>query len=134
MEHVLGLREAAREKRHSVDEACPRMATLSCLSLYLWPDAVCALSRRCLVVGKAKTPAGHTLGLASSEPDTGVGISLLSRLQNHDKAETGYTGRDLPLVDILKVEVTATSRSFAESTANISARSERVGIFTNSVL
>ncbi len=31
--------------------------------------------------------------------DTGVGISLVSKLQNHDEAGTGYTGRDLLLVD-----------------------------------
>ncbi len=50
-----GPREAgdAREKRYSIDEACPRMVTLSCLWPYLWPGAVCAPSGRCLVVGEA---------------------------------------------------------------------------------
>ncbi len=33
------------------------------------------------------------------EPDTGVRVSLVSRLQNHDEAGTGYAGRDLLLVD-----------------------------------
>ncbi len=45
------------------------------------------------------TPAGHTPELALPEPDTGVRISLVSRLQNHDEAGTGYAGRDLLLVD-----------------------------------
>ncbi len=45
------------------------------------------------------TPAGPTPGLASPEPDTGVGIPLVSRPQNHDEAGTGYAGRDLLHVD-----------------------------------
>ncbi len=45
------------------------------------------------------TPAGHTPGLASSEPDTWVGIFLVSRLQNHDEGGTGYTGRNVLLVN-----------------------------------
>ncbi len=45
------------------------------------------------------TPAGHTPGLASPEPDTGVGISLVSNLQTHDEGRTGYAGRDFLLVD-----------------------------------
>ncbi len=45
------------------------------------------------------TSADQTPGLASSEPETGVGISLVSRLQNHDEAGTGYVGGDLLLVD-----------------------------------
>ncbi len=44
------------------------------------------------------TPAGHTPGLALPEPATGVGISLVARLQNHDEVGAGYTGRDLLLV------------------------------------
>ncbi len=69
-----GLRKAggAQEKRYSVDEACPRMATLSYLWPYEWPRAVCAPSGWCLAVGRAMTPAGRTPELASPEPDTGV--------------------------------------------------------------
>ncbi len=52
-----------------------------------------------LTVGKAMTPADRTPGLTSPEPDTGVGRSLVSSLQNHDAAGTGYAGRDLLLVD-----------------------------------
>ncbi len=61
-------------------------------------QALYALHRRCLVVGKAKMPAGYTPGLASPEPNTGVGRSLVSRLQNHE-AGTEYAGRDLLLVE-----------------------------------
>ncbi len=82
----------AREKRYSADEACPHKATLSCLLPYVWPDAVCAPSGRCFIIGKPKTPAGRTPGLASPEPETWVEISLVFRLQNHDDAGTGYTG------------------------------------------
>ncbi len=45
------------------------MAALSYLGPYVWPGAICAPSGRCLVVGKAKTPACHTPGLASPQPD-----------------------------------------------------------------
>ncbi len=48
---------------------------------------------------KAMTPTGQTLGLASPEPDTDVGISLVSRLENQEYAETGYARPDQPLVD-----------------------------------
>ncbi len=47
------------------------------------------------------TPAGHIPRLTSPEPDTGVGIPLVSRLQSHDKAGTGYAGCYL-LLDLLK--------------------------------
>ncbi len=61
--------------------------------------------QRCLVVGKANTPAGHTPGLAPPEPDTRVGRSLVSRLQNHDEAGTVYAGRDLSLVDSEEIKI-----------------------------
>ncbi len=70
---------------------------VGCFEIEYWRQL--ALIAKCLVVGTAKTPAGHTTGLASPEPDTGVGRSLVSRLQTHDEAGTGYVGRDLLLVD-----------------------------------
>ncbi len=45
---------------------------------------------RCLAVGKAMTPAGHTPGFASPEPGIRVKKSLVLRPQNHDGAGTGY--------------------------------------------
>ncbi len=40
------------------------------------------------------TPAGYIAGLASPEPDTGIGKFLVSRLQNHDEAGTQDTHHD----------------------------------------
>ncbi len=98
------LRDArdARDKRYSFNEACSRMRTLSSLWPHVWLCAVCAPSGRCLVVGGAKTPAGHSLGLASPEPDTGVGISLVSSLQTM-KLKKGHKSGDSQFVDSGKI-------------------------------
>ncbi len=49
------------------------------------------------------TPTDHTPGLATLEPDTGVGISLVSKLQNDNEVGIGCAGRNLLLVDIVQM-------------------------------
>ncbi len=73
------------------------------------------------------TPASHTSGLASLEPGTGVGISLVSRLQKEHEAGMGYAGSDMLLVDIedkmyvvySDVQGTHTPCSFNLSSVNV---------------
>ncbi len=83
---------------------------------------------RCLV-GKAMTSADHTPGLASLEPDTRVGISLLSRLQNHDEAGTGFTGSDLLLGD--SEEISTIIVLLGNFSGVLSANSGCYGYFLN---
>ncbi len=80
-----GLREAndAREKRFS-------RRSMSSYGNSLMPLTI-RVARRCM---RSIRLMSRRRGLASPEPDTGVVISLVSRLQNHDEAGPGYVGRD----------------------------------------
>ncbi len=71
------------------------------------------------------TPAGHTLGLASPEPDTQVGISLVSGLRFHDEVRTGYTGHELLLVHSYRC-FGIRGHSHYEGFRGVRRRSERV--------
>ncbi len=114
----------AREKRYSVHETGPHMATLSCLWPYEWTDAVYAPSGRRLVVGKAMTPAGQTSWLTSLEPDIS-GVKTAKPRRSWNRIRRARTAACWQWRDVLKVEVTATSKSLVDYAADITVPSER---------
>ncbi len=64
------------------------------------------------------TPACHTPGLASPELDTGVGISLLPRLKNHNEAGTVIAvalGNTHGVPDTVKAKLAVTNNTFVHS-------------------
>ncbi len=56
------------------------------------------------------TPAGHTPGMTSPESDTGIGNSLVSKLQNDGDIATGYAEHHLPPAENLTESQAYTSK------------------------